>query len=57
MRANSDRSWGDRVFTPQPGHKAAHAIRTYNFAPLCSHTPPVAPIGTGANVRCCAANG
>jgi hypothetical protein len=29
----SDASCGDRVFTPQPGHEAADAVRAYNFAP------------------------
>ncbi len=32
----SDRSCGDRVFAPQSGHKAAHAIRADNLAPLAA---------------------
>ena len=36
MPANSCGSCGDRLFAPQAGHKAAHAIRTDNLAPLAA---------------------
>jgi hypothetical protein len=36
MPANSDTSSDDRLFAPQPGHKAAHAVRADNLAPLAA---------------------